>query len=239
MRVVVLLPGGVVADDRVLAALVPGTVGPPDTALAVPPGARTVACLAGGPEPAAVAGWAAGTPVAYLGDEVWLGAGVAVRSAGRVPARGLASAPAGWVVPDALVAGETAVVTTFADPAVSVVAVSVEGGAATAEDVAFGLDGAVRAAAADGRPRPPVVVADGARTVAVYAVEPDVARRDAGPVTVTVASAPGRRLAGVAGARDTDPDRFAAAVAARGLDDLLPPAATDGLRRHRVSWKEA
>ena len=50
---------------------------------------------------------------------------------------------------------------------------------------------------------------------------------------------PGRRLAGVAGVTGTDAPAFATAVATRGLDDLVPPAATDGLRRHRILWLEA
>jgi hypothetical protein len=84
------------------------------------------------------------------------------------------------------------------------------------------------------------VVADGARTVAVFAVQPADrnGNGDGGPVTVTVATAPDRRLTGIAGTSGTDPDRFAAAVAARGLDDLVPPAAVDGLGRARIAWKE-
>jgi hypothetical protein len=53
-----------------------------------------------------------------------------------------------------------------------------------------------------------------------------------------VATAPDRRLTGIAGTSGTDPDRFAAAVAARGLDDLVPPAAVEGLGRARIAWKE-
>jgi hypothetical protein len=226
LRVVVVLPGSRVAADTVLDA--GGT-------LEIAPGARSVVCVAGAPAAAAeVAGWVAHTPVAYAGDETWIGAGVAARSAGRVPGRGLAYAGAGWVAPEELVAGGTAVVTRFADR-VAVVAVAVEGGHTTDDDVALGLAGARRVPGPDGRPLAPVVVADGPRTVSIYAVE---RRRGGGAITVTVSTAPSRRLAGVAGASGTDPGGFGAAVAARGLPDLVPPVAADGLARHRIAWKE-
>ena len=234
LRVVVLLPGSRVAADRMLDK---------GAQLTVAPGARSVVCLAGVPAAGRsgsppVSGWVAHTPVAYTGDEAWVGAGVTARSAGRVPRRGLANAGAGWIAPEALVAGRTAVVTRFADQ-VTVVAVAVEGGHATDDDVALGLAGARRAAGPDGRPLAPVVVADGPRTVSIFAIVP--ARegdREADAITVTVSTAPERRLAGVAGTSGTDPDGFGAAVAARGLPDLVPPAAADGLGRHRIIWKE-
>jgi hypothetical protein len=228
VRVVALRAGSLVVADIV--------VGPGEMH-ALPPGIRTLLCLAG-PTDDPVAGWTAHAPVAYAGDEAWAGAGVTVRSAGRVPARGLANAGAGWVAPDALVAGDTAVVTTFA-ARVSVVAVAVEGGDTKADDVALGLAGAQRPLGPDGREAAPIVVADGPRTVSVFAIVPDRDSDRAGePVAVTVATAAGRRLAGVAGTDGADAAAFAAAIAARGLPDLVPPAAVDGLGRHRIAWKE-
>ena len=228
VRVVSLRAGSLVVADTV--------VGPGEMH-ALPPGIRTLLCLAG-PTDDPVAGWTAHAPVAYAGDEAWAGAGVTVRSAGRVPARGLANAGAGWVAPDALVAGDTAVVTTFA-ARVSVVAVAVEGGDTKADDVALGLAGAQRPLGPDGHEAAPIVVADGPRTVSVFAIVPGRDSDRAGePVAVTVATAAGRRLAGVAGTDAADAAAFAAAIAARGLPDLVPPAAVDGLGRHRIAWKE-
>jgi hypothetical protein len=227
VRVVAVRPGSLVARDAILAA---------GEQLAVPAGTRSVLCVAGPPDDP-VAGWIAHTPVAYAGDETWAGAGVTVRSAGRVPARGLANAGAGWIAPDTLVAGETAVVTTFAAP-VTVIAVAIEGGDASGDDIALGLAGAARPLGPDGRPAPPIVVTDGSRTVSVFAIVPDFANRVPEPVAVTVSTAAGRRLAGVAGTAGADAGAFAAAIAARGLSDLVPPAALDGLGRHRIAWKE-
>jgi len=155
-----------------------------------------------------------------------------------VPARGLAMPRWGWVGAEGLVAENAAVVTTFADPA-PVIAVSVEGGDPTADDIALGLEGAERVPGEDGRPAPPVIVADGPRTVAVFAVQQSAARRDSGPLTVTVATGPGRHLAGVASALGADQARFAAAIAARGLADLVPAVAVDGLGQHRILWRAA
>ena len=228
LRVVVVLPGSQVASDVVLEE---------GATLAVAPGARSVVCVAGVPAAGAVSGWVAGTPVAYAGDETWIGAGVTARSAGRVPGRGLAYARTGWIAPDALVAGDSAVTTAFAGR-VTVVAVALEGGAGAADDLALGLAGAQRVVGNDGRPLAPVVVADGPRSVSVYAVVPERdSARAGGPVTVTVATAPERRLAGVAGADGTDAAGFAAAIAARGLPELVPPVAADGLGRHRIAWR--
>jgi hypothetical protein len=119
-----------------------------------------------------------------------------------------------------------------------VVAVAL-GGGATADDVALGIDGARRPVGPDGREKPPVVVADGSRTVLVYEVVP--ART--GRVAVTVVTAASRRLAGAAAevpapGGTTTPGQFAAAVAARGLASLVPPATADGLAHSSVYWKE-
>ncbi|MGZ6671178.1 MAG: hypothetical protein ACXVFM_02380, partial [Solirubrobacteraceae bacterium] len=96
VRVVALRPGSLVVGDAILVA---------GEQLAVLAGTRSLLCIAGPPDDP-VAGWIAHTPVAYAGDEAWAGAGVTVRSAGRVPARGLANAGAGWIAPDTLVSGE-------------------------------------------------------------------------------------------------------------------------------------
>jgi hypothetical protein len=160
-----------------------------------------------------------------------------------VPPRGLAAATAGWIAPDQVISGNSAVTTEFTGPA-TLVAIELGGGAA-AGDVALGLDGARRPAGPDGRELPPAVVADGPRTVLVYEVLPETAAKSR--LAVTVVTAASRRLAGVAatlgnaagGAAGSGAAEFAASVAARGLGSLVGSAATDGLARSHVFWKGA
>jgi len=233
---VLLRAGGEVAADTVLPR--PGADG-----LDVPPGVRTVVCVGGPPRPGfppvgEVGGWVAEVPAPYVGDGVWLGVGCVAASANRVPPRGLAAAPAGWIAPDRLVAGESAVTTRFAAPA-RVLAIELGGGGAV-DDVALGLDdalgfgGARRPVGPDGRERPPVVVTDGSRTVLVYDVS------GSGPFTVTVVTARSTRLGGVAAVagRPQTAEAVATAIAGRGLAALVPPTTVDGLARSRVRWKE-
>jgi hypothetical protein len=206
-------------------------------ALDVPPGVRTVVCVGDPPRPGfpaagEVSGWVADVPAPYVGDGVWLGAGCVAASANRIPPRGLAAAPAGWIAPDRLVTGETAVTTRFAGPA-RVLAIEL-GGGGMVDDVALGLDGARRPVGPDGRERPPVVVTDGSRTVLVY----DLLAKD--PFTVTAVTARSRTLGGVAAVagRPETAASVATAIAGRGLAALLPPTTVDGFARSRVRWKE-
>jgi len=181
-----------------------------------------------------VHGWDAATPLPYLGDELLLAAGSVLASAGRVPWRRAMRVGTGWVSPDALTDGPTAVSTRFAE-AVDTVAVALEGGAG-ADDLALGLDGASRPLGPDGRAVPPVLVADGARAVAVFAVVPDSTR---GAVTVTVSTGPARRLAGVAATRGSGVTALAQAFASRGFADVVPDPVPSGTAGAVVFWKEA
>ena len=88
---------------------------------------------------------------------------------------------------------------------------------------------------------PPVLVADGPRAVAVYAIVPGT-NPDGTParVDVTVATGPGRHLAGVAGSMGgSGAAGLAAAIAARGFAAVVPDPVPTGLGRAVVAWKQA
>ena len=224
VRAVLLGPAGRVLADTPLGK---------GTTLPVPPGTRRVALVGlgdgssptvGGPD---LLGWATDAPLPYLGGEVLLGRDVVIRSAARVPSRRFAQVRTGWVAPDVLVGGTSAVVTEFARPPV-VVAVAMEGGAG--DDLALGIDGADRPTGADGRPAPPVLVADGPRAVAVF----DVLPRDGERVVVTVSSGPARRVVGVAGALGVTAKAAGHRVRRPRLPDRHPrPGAARDRDRHR------
>jgi len=234
VRVVALGPAGGVAADRAL----DGTGG--EASLPVPPATRALVVIglgeddgAGEPE---LAGWVAGVPLPSATDGVLIGTGCVVDAAGRVPARGVTALPAGWVAPDDLVSGESAVSTTFARP-VAAVAVALEGG--TGDDVALGVEGAHRPAGADGAPEAPLLVAAGARSVLVFRL------RDSRPGTVlTATTGAARRLTGVAAVpadaqAGADPAAWLAdAVARLGLAALVPPVAEPGAGGADLTWKE-
>jgi hypothetical protein len=240
VRVVAIGPGaGLLLDQTAQAG---------DT-VPVPPGTRVLAVhtavTAGtGVSPAGQAqvyGWDPAAPLPYLGDEVLLTAGGIVFSAGRVPSRRFARTGLGWVPPGTLTAGASAVTTRFSQP-VDTVAVAVEGG--SGDDLALGLSGATRARDATGQPVPPVLVADGPRAVAVYPIVPDTRPDGTVPgVDVTVATGPGRHLAGVAGSvgggASGGAAGLAAAIAARGLAAVVPDPIPTGLGRAIVAWKQA
>ena len=230
MRATAVGPGGQVLADVVMAA---GEV------LAVPPGTRRIALVGLGDDTAAlkvedvaadVLGWANDAPLPYIGGEVFLGYDAVIASSGRIPSRRAAPVRTGWVAADAVVAGTSAVVTTFARP-VDVIAVAMEGGAG--DDLALGIDGARRRLGKDGRPEPPTVVADGPRAVAVFRVVPD----DGGRVVVTVSTGPSRRLVGVAGARGVAAGAFATAVADRGFPVVVPGPVPPATGAAVVVWK--
>jgi hypothetical protein len=217
----------------------------------VPPGTRVLAVHTAAPPASAatassasqalVYGWDPAAPLPYLGDEVLLTAGGIVVSAGRVPWRRYGRTALGWVSPGTLTAGASAITTRFSRP-VDTVMVAVEGG--SGDDLALGLSGATRARDASGQPVPPVLVADGPRAVAVYAIVPGTGP-DGTPagVEVTVATGPGRHLAGVAGAAGGGANGgtagLAAAIADRGFAAVVPDPVPTGLGRAVVAWKQA
>jgi hypothetical protein len=235
VRVVAIGPGGRVKLDTRLDV---------EQGLAVPPGTRRLAVVALGERGGqgagqdgsglGVAGWASDTPLPYLGGEAFLAADAVVSSGGRVPSRRDAQVRLGWVAPDVVIGGASAVLTRFAGPA-DLVAVAMEGGAG--DDLALGLDGARRAVGPDGDPAPPLLVADGPRAVAVFAVTPLLVERRPRPLVVTVASGPTRRLVGVAAARGVEATVFGAAVADQGFPAVVPDPVPVTTADAVIVWK--
>ena len=136
-----------------------------------------------------------------------------------------------------MIAGPTSVTTRFA-AAVTTVAVALEGGAGD-DDFALGLEGAARPLGTDGNPLAPVLVADGARAIAVFAVEPDL-RPDgsSAAVSVTVTTGAQRRLAGVAATTGGGASALAATFAQRGFADVVPDPVPTGTTPAVLAWKE-
>jgi len=235
-RVVALGPGGGVSVDRIVA-----TGGADKGMFPVPPATRSLVVIGlpadPGPAPGlSVAGWSADAPLPSATDGVLVGAGCVVNATGRVPRRGSATLRAGWVSPDELVSGDSAVTTTFAAP-VAALAVALESG--TGPDFALGVDGARRPTAADGAPERPLMVADGGRAVLVFRLEQS---RPGTSLTVTTGAA--RRLAGVIAApADLAPGldpvaALAEAIGRGGLASLVPPVAEPGPGGADLAWKE-
>jgi hypothetical protein len=203
---------------------------------AAPPGDSLTRRRAVAP-PAEVAGWVAAVPLPSATDGVLVAAGCVVDAVGRVPQRGLAALRAGWVTPEELVSGESAVTTTFAAP-VAAVAVALDGG--TGDDFALGVEGARRPTGSDGKPEAPLLVADGPRAVLVFRLT------DSRPGTaLTATTGAARRLAGVAAlpagmTTEGDPVvALAEAIGRIGLIALVPPVAEPGLGGADLAWKEA
>jgi hypothetical protein len=234
-RVVALGPAGGVAADVTVDSTASRTGG----TVVIPPATRGLVAigLAAGAGTSTVAGWLASVPLPSATDGVLIAAGCVVDAVGRVPGRGVAALRAGWVAPDELVSGESAVATTFAQP-VAAVAIALEGGAG--DDVALGIDGAQRPVGPDGSPEPPVVVADGARAVLVFRLVESRAG-----ATLTVSSGAARRLVGVAAVvlqkgADGDPTTsLAESIGRLGLAAIVPRVAAPGAGGADLIWKEA
>jgi hypothetical protein len=234
-RVVALGPaGGVTVDVTVASA-----ASRKQAAVVVPPATRglVVIGLAGDAAPSPLAGWVADVPLPSATDGVLVAAGCVVDAVGRVPGRRVAALRAGWVAPDELVGGESAVTTTFAAP-IAAVAIALEGGAG--DDFALGVDGARRPIGPDGAPEAPVLVADGARAVLVFRL---LESRPGAALTITTGTA--RRLAGVvavAAQKTAEGDPVATLAEAIGrlsLAALVPPVAAPGLGGADLIWKES
>ena len=234
-RVVVLAAGGDVLTDATLTPQAP-------EGLDVPQGAGRVVVTPGGPDldrSDVLAGWHAGQSLPYAGLGTALASGATVHSAGRGARRGSDRLRAGHLPVTELVAGQSAVVTTFAHPVVAV-AVVLEGG--SAQDADLGLDGARLVRDAAGAPVPPVLVSLGSRGATVTAVEPAAG---GGLVRVTVSTAAGRRLVavlGLSGPVGDDPAaaarRLAAALSTTRVEQLVGsplPTGGDGVV---LAWKE-
>jgi large repetitive protein len=239
-RVVALGPAGGVTVDRVTggaetrAAVIP-----------IPPATRSIVVV-GMPSDAPalttassdapiVAGWVAAVPLPSATDGVLVGAGCVLDAVGRVPERGGTPLKAGFVAPEQLVSGESAVTTTFALP-LGAIAVALEGG--SGEDVVLGIEGARRPLADDGSPERPVLVNDGALSILIFRLV------DSEPGTaLTVTSGSARRLAGVVGVSSRPAEAgavalLADAIARLGLPAVVPPVTQPGIGGADISWKE-
>ena len=238
-RVIALGPAGGVTIDRIVAAGSSGDLG----SVIVPPATRGLVIIGLGErasrltEPVGVAGWVSEVPLPSATDGVLIAAGCVVDAVGRVPTRGAAALRSGWVAPADLVAGESAVTTTFAAP-ISAVAIALEGG--TGQDFALGVDGAERPIGPDKTSEAPILVSDRSRSVLVYRL---VKSRPGVAVTVTTGAA--RRLAGIAAlphgaVAQIDPAAaLADALANGGLAAIVPPVAEPGPGGADFEWKES
>jgi large repetitive protein len=234
-RIVMLATGGGVVEDRVVTGDAKGEEG-----VAVPVGSERIAVSAlgeGAPAPS-LAGWHSGQTMPYIGWATALATGGTVRVEGPVVARRDDRYRAGYIEAAELVEGDSSVSTRFAAP-VDVVVVAIDDPSADAgRRLLLGLEGAAQATGADGLPLPPVALASGNRTFLAYRVVPGVPTGTSAipePVTVTVASEPGWHLVGVLGGTG-DPSDVLAALAARGLDDVLATAGT-GSGEAVVRWR--
>lgn len=234
-RVIALGPAGGVAIDRIL------TAGSSEdrSRVVIPPATRGLVMigLGEGTGSDGVSGWVSEVPLPSATDGVLVAAGCMVDAVGRVPTRGVAALRSGWVAPDDLVAGESAVTTTFAVP-IDAVAIALEGG--TGPDFVLGVDGAERPIGPDKTPEAPVLVSDRTRSVLVYRL---VKSRPGTAVTVTTGAA--RRLAGIAAmSADAVPGidpaaALANAIANGGLAAIVPPVAKPGSGGAEFEWKGA
>ena len=240
-RVVGLGPAGGVAIDRLVAG-----GGDQSSTIAIPPATRGIVVIglavvrsaSGAPDisESGVSGWTATTPLPSATDGVLVAAGCVVDAVGRVPERNVTALRSGWVTPDDVVRGESAVTTTFASP-IAAVAVALEGG--TGPDLVLGVEGAQRALAKDGSPEAPILVTDGRQSVLVFRL---LESRSGTALTVTTGAA--RRLVGVAGmpagsAGGIDPvTALADAISRAGLAALVPPVARPGIGGADLLWKE-
>jgi hypothetical protein len=232
-RVIALGPAGGVAFDRIVSA------GSSEDRIVVPPATRglvVVGLSEGSSGPGEVSGWVSEVPLPSATDGVLVAAGCVVDAVGRVPTRGVASLRSGWVAPDDVIAGESAVTTTFAAP-IGAVAIALEGG--TGPDFALGVDGAKRPIGPDQAPEAPVLVSDRNRSVLVYRL---VKSQPGTSVTVTTGAA--RRLAGIVAVPvdavpEIDPAAaLAAAIASGGLAAVVPPVANPGPGGADFDWEE-
>jgi hypothetical protein len=238
-RVVVLDAGGAPVTDALVGA---------GASVEVPVGAARVvaAGLAGAPSGSDGAGdrllgWHAAQALPYVGLGSALASGAVVHSAGRGARRGSDRLRAGHLAVADLVAGESAVTTTFAVP-VAAVAVVVEGGGA--DDADLGIDGATLLRDRAGAPVPPLLVAAGARGAVVQAVVPTAAARPAVTVTTTAR----RRLVAVLALADSDsgsgvePEvaarRLAATLAGVAPESLVGDPLPPGDGGPLLSWKD-
>jgi hypothetical protein len=231
-RVVALGHGGHVLLDR--AGVRDGAV--------IPRGTERVVVLAIGQSPGTapgVAGWHSGQELAFIGWSSALAPGAVLEAEGADVRGTRQRFRAGWLHASELVDGSTIVNTRFAQP-ITAIAIVLDDMAGTelASGIQLTLVDGVRPTGADGQPVPPVVVTAGNRSVLVYAVAPDPARRDTSGLTVSVARQRGVHLAGVFGSTD-GPDTLAERFAQSGLDALQRPLVESAGGSVTIGWAPA
>jgi len=185
----------------------PGLSGPPGKAAAAATG---------------FAGWSATDALVYVGAGVSLARDCVVTGL-PAPRRGHRDAQAAHH----LVAGPAAaaaVIRTVLPAPTSVVVVSLDtAGAADLSGLTIGIDGPPRAAGPGGAPAAPVVVTARGRTHLLYDLAADrLTTRHPPPVTVTIGTSAGWRVAGVMGGAGTAAS-IAPLLAAAGAAALLAP----------------
>jgi hypothetical protein len=229
-RVLSLAAGGRVLDDRVLSS---PTGGPASTEL--PRATERVAVVAlgdaaaaGGPAP----GWCASQSLPTVGWGAALAGGAIVTSQGNRVGDNRERADGGWVTGYEL-ARAAQVATVFTDP-VTAVAIVIDDyvGSDAAGQVSMRLLDAVRVLDAAGEPLPPEVLVDGVRTILLYAIAPDPAKRDPAPGVLVDRCGKGH-LGGVIGSA-TGVDDLAALLSTRGVEAAVAQPLVGGPGQRQV-----
>jgi large repetitive protein len=187
-------------------------------------------CVGGdGTRPAGLAGWADLSRLPQVGSRTLLAADAVVN--GAASARRGPAAVSAATVPAAAAVQDSGFVTTLlpADTRTVVVSVDPAGDDRDLTGLTLGLDGAARAAGADGTPTPPTVVTAGARMHLLYPVVPSAG------VEVTVGTDARWRLAGVLGG-PADVATSAAQLAAQGAAAAVAPLVRAPAGSARVMW---
>jgi hypothetical protein len=195
-------------------------------ALELPRGTHTIGLVGiGRPDlrvdapPAGLAGWHAGTSIAQVAGDTFLGPHCVIRTTSPATLRAGAAATCAIVRAADAVQGRGVVASEFRG-AVRTVVVALETAAGIDElltGVVLGLGGAMRTRGAGDRPVPPVGVASGPRAYVMFDVTAD---GGGAPVAVTAASDERWALAGTFAAAVT-PAELRPRLEQRGLDGLL------------------
>jgi hypothetical protein len=230
-RVLSLAAGGRALDDRVLSSPTggPASVELPRATERVAVVALGDAAAAGGPAP----GWCASQSLPTVGWGAALAAGAVVTSQGNRVGDNRERADGGWVTGYEL-AKAAQVATVFTDP-VTAVAMVIDDylGSDAAGQVSMRLLDAVRVLDAAGEPRPPEVLVDGVRTILLYAIAPDPAKRD--PAMGVLVDGCGKgHLGGVIGSA-SGVDDLAGLLSTRGVEAAVAQPLVGGPGQRQVS----
>jgi large repetitive protein len=182
---------------------------------------------------AGLAGWHAGTTLAQVAADTYLGAASVVRTTSPDSLRGGRAAVSGMVRASDAVRGHGVVTTRFRGPAATL-GVALEtalSGDELMNGLVLGLEGAERARSGE-EPAPPLIVVSGPRAYVLFAlqgVSPDE------PFAATVASDDRWTLGGCFAAA-SDADTVAARLANGGLDGLIAGLVASPLGASTATW---